>query len=89
MFDMVKGLYPRHAPGPSTTDVSSSYLVEDLLADAGPVRIDSAVHVEAFPLDGLAEARNVQRLAEEGDRSFLGSIVAYAPAKRQQAERIG
>lgn len=54
-----------HASGPKSAS-TVDYLPDDLLADAGPVHILKAAHVEAFPKDGLAEAQHVQAVRDGG-----------------------
>lgn len=77
IWDLSTGLYPRRAArGAEKSAMSGDYLLDDLLADAGPVEIVRAVHVEAAPLDGLDEARHVQAIADA--RAMPQGIVAYA-----------
>ena len=79
IWDLGTRLYPlrerrRDAGDPTVGD----YFVADLLHDAGPVVIAGAVHVEAFPTDGLAEARHVEALADAAPRGLPQGIVANA-----------
>lgn len=77
IWDLSTGLYPRRAArGTEKTALSGDYLLDDLLADAGSIEIVKAVHVEAAPLDGLAEARHVQAIADTS--GLPQGIVAYA-----------
>jgi predicted TIM-barrel fold metal-dependent hydrolase len=79
LWDISTGLYPqRAARGEAKTSASGDYLLDDLLADAGPIQIVKAVHVEAFPLDGLAEARHVQAMPACGPDGPVKGIVAHA-----------
>jgi predicted TIM-barrel fold metal-dependent hydrolase len=70
LWDLATGLYPG-LETPSigfigdNTAIARSYLLPEYLAEAGSeFRITSAVHVEAFPTDPIAEVSHVQGMAE-------------------------
>ncbi|MCR8724671.1 amidohydrolase family protein [Frigidibacter sp. ROC022] len=80
-WDLSTGLYPRRsARGAGKTALTGDWLPADLRLAAGRVVVERAVHVEAFPLDGLAEARVQSALARaEGQPK---AIVAYCDLSR-------
>lgn len=79
IWDLGTGLYPRRARRRDEGDPTvGDYLVADLLHDAGPVVVAKAVHVEAFPTDGIAEVVHVDALADRAPRGLPQAIVANA-----------
>jgi predicted TIM-barrel fold metal-dependent hydrolase len=87
IWDLATRLYParerrRDAGEPGIGD----YHIADLRADCGPVVVASAVHVEAFPTDGLAEARHVTALAEAAGLGLPQGIVANADLASADAD---
>jgi predicted TIM-barrel fold metal-dependent hydrolase len=79
VWDLKTGLYPRRQALRDAGDRSIvDYMVENLLADAEGVALSKAVHVEAFPTDGLKEVRHVNALAEKAAARLPLAIVAYA-----------
>jgi len=93
LWDLSTGLYPG-LEKPSTgfggdnTAIAKSYLLADLLADAGDVEILKAVHVEAFPNDALAEARHVQAMADAAGNRIPQGIVANANLADRNVSRL-
>jgi predicted TIM-barrel fold metal-dependent hydrolase len=87
IWDLATGLYParvrrRDAGEPGIGD----YHIADLRADCGPVVVATAVHVEAFPTDGLAEALHVTALAEAAGGGLPQGIVANADLSSADAD---
>ena len=79
IWDLATGLYPRRARRRDEGDATiGDYFVSDLLRDAGPVVVAKAVHVEAFPTDGVAEVEHVGALADKAPRGLPRAIVANA-----------
>lgn len=80
LWDLATGLYPRRTARVAAANVAApgDYLLRDLMDDANGVKILKAVHVEAFPTDGLAEARHVQKMADDAPSNIAQGIVAYA-----------
>jgi predicted TIM-barrel fold metal-dependent hydrolase len=79
IWDLRTGLYPRRqALRDAGDETISDYMIEDLLADAEGVALAKAVHVEAFPTDGLAEVRHVDALADAVAGRIPLAIVANA-----------
>ncbi|MEQ9815491.1 MAG: amidohydrolase family protein [Azospirillaceae bacterium] len=88
LWDLATGLYPRRqARGPRKSAMKGDYLLPDLRRDAQDVEIVAAVHVEAFPTDGLAEARHVQAMADADSLGLPQAIVAYADLSSPWAEK--
>lgn len=78
IWDVATGLYPRRAQRRDAGDTNAGdYLPDDLLHDAAEVRLLKAVHVEAFPTDGLAEVRHLEAIAG-GEEPPVRAIVANA-----------
>jgi predicted TIM-barrel fold metal-dependent hydrolase len=67
---------------PITTD----YLVPDLLADMAGFDLEKSVHIEAVPLDPLAEVRWLQLGAER--TGFPNAIVAHADLNGPDVEAL-
>ncbi len=89
VWDLATGLYPRRAARRDAGDASAGdYLVGDLLRDAGPVILAKAVHVEAFPTDGIAEAAHVDALAAAAPGGLPQGIVANADLASPDAEAV-
>jgi predicted TIM-barrel fold metal-dependent hydrolase len=70
LWDLATGLYPG-LERPSTSfigdnaAIARSYLMAEYLAEASEtIKIEAAVHVEAFPTDPLAEVRHLQAMAD-------------------------
>jgi predicted TIM-barrel fold metal-dependent hydrolase len=84
LWDLSTGLYPgMEKPssggfGGDNTRIARTYLLADLMADAGEVEILKAVHVEAFPTDPLREAQHVQAMADAVPSRIPQGIVAHA-----------
>jgi len=86
LWDLATGLYPRRqARGPGKSAMTGDYLLPDLRADAQDVEIVAAVHVEAFPTDGVLEARHVQAMADADLRGLPQAIVAYTDLSSPRA----
>ncbi|GLQ54277.1 amidohydrolase family protein [Devosia nitrariae] len=92
LWDLSTRLYPG-LETPSTgligdnTAIARSYLLDDLIADAGEVEILKAVHVEAFPTDPVAETRHLQAMADTRSQVKL-AIVANADLSAADAEAM-
>jgi predicted TIM-barrel fold metal-dependent hydrolase len=87
IWDLATGLYPARARRRDASEPGiGDYHIADLRADCGPVVLASAVHVEAFPTDGLAEVRHVLALAEAADIGLPQGIVANADLARSDAD---
>ncbi len=87
LWDLGTGLYPRRvARGPGKSSMTGDYLLDDLITDAGPIKILKAVHVEASATDGLAEARHMQAMADAAATGIPQAIVARADLADPQAD---
>jgi predicted TIM-barrel fold metal-dependent hydrolase len=79
IWDLATGLYPRREQRRREGDANAvDYLVNDLLHDAGTIRLAKAVHIEAFSTDGLAEAKHVSTIADAAPSGLPQAIIAYA-----------
>ena len=86
LWDLATGLYPG-LETPSTgfigdnASIARSYLPEEFLTEPGPgLRLEGAVHVEAFPTDPLAEVRRLQQMADTFPVPL--AVVAFADLSR-------
>ena len=61
------------------------YVLDDLLREAQGLNLVKAVHVEAFPVDGVVEARHVALMAENTGTIPIG-IVAFCNLSAPDAE---
>ena len=82
LWDLSTGLYPG-LETPSTgfigdnAPIARSYLLPEFMAEGGTeVRIEAAVHVEAFPTDPLAEAKRIEEMAAQAP--FPLALVGHA-----------
>lgn len=79
IWDLRTGLYPRREARRDAGDESSGdYLIDDLRRDAEGIALAKAVHVEAFPTDGLAEVRHVNALCDAAEAALPIVIIANA-----------
>lgn len=67
------------------TPIARDYLAADYRADAAGYDLLKSVHIEAVPLDGVAEAAWLQGVADEG--GFPHAIVARVELQKPDAER--
>lgn len=79
IWDLATGLYPHREQRRRDGDAhAADYLVNDLLRDAGTIRLAKAIHIEAFPTDGLAEAKHVSAIADAAPSGLPQAIIAHA-----------
>lgn len=88
LWDLSTGLYPAlESPSENMSAIAKTYLLPDLLADAGGISIAKAVHVEAFPTDPVAETRHVQAMADANGSGIPQGIVGNADFARADVEK--
>jgi predicted TIM-barrel fold metal-dependent hydrolase len=66
--------------------ITRDYLAADYLADAAGYEVASSVHVEAVPLDPVAEVRWLEKIA--GGAALPGAIVAHVELHKADAEKV-
>jgi predicted TIM-barrel fold metal-dependent hydrolase len=87
LCDMESGIYPHFADHPPGSPFSSTYALEDFVAEASAdPEIMGAVHVEAFPTDPVRETEILQRIAETG--AFPIVTVGHANLLAQDFEAV-
>lgn len=87
LWDLSTGLYPAlDAPSDRMAEIAKTYLLPDLLADAGDITVAKAVHVEAFPSDPIAETLHVQAMADAAGNGIPQGIVGNADFTQPDVE---
>ena len=93
LWDLSTGLYPwletsaRNA-GNANSSIARTYALQDLLTDAGEIKVLKAIHVEAFPTDPVAETAYIQTIANAGVNGIPQGIVANADLTAPDLDRV-
>jgi len=68
------------------TPIARDYRADDYRADTSGFELVKSVHIEAVPLDSVAEARWLQQVA--GTNGFPNAVIARAELQSPDAERV-